>query len=174
MRKFVILAGVMALAVGSANCAGSGDNAGGLLGPTAAAPAAVADLGAMTEARGSGGGKPGGGGTTPTGGGSLTLVPVTDVLPTGTSFGDMVTFAVSTTATAYPYVTVKCVQNGSVVLNQSKGIFPTSLGQNFALGPTLLWRSGGADCTATLEDRDNYSKNGSITALASITFYAAG
>ena len=36
------------------------------------------------------------------------------------------------------------------------------------------WQGGDADCTATLEDWDSYSKNGSITPLASMTFPVYG
>lgn len=116
---------------------------------------------------GAGGGKPGGGGTT--GGGTLSLVLLnsTDGLP---HFGQKVTFNVSTTATTKPWVTLKCSQNGALVYKQSNGIFATSLGQVFTLGPTPSWQGGEADCTATLENWDSYSKNGKITALASIGF----
>jgi len=125
------------------------------------------------EARsGKGGGKPGGGGTT-TGGGTVSLkTPLvddknSDGLP---SFRDTVTFNVQTSATVQPFVTLICKQNGTVVSKESNGMFPTSLGQNFTLGPTALWTGGTADCTATLENWDSYSKNGSITALASMSF----
>ena len=84
------------------------------------------------------------------------------------------TFAVSTTTTAYPWVTVKCFQNGGLVSQESNGIFPTSLDQIFALGPTTNWQGGAASCTATLENWDAYSKHGTITPLASISFEAVG
>jgi hypothetical protein len=116
---------------------------------------------------GGGGGKPGGGGGG-TGTVSVVLLNSTDGVP---HYGQQVTFAVSTTATSYPYVTLKCYQGGSLVYQASKGIFPTSLGQNFTLGPTPNWQGGDADCTATLENWDSYSKNGSITALASTSFH---
>jgi hypothetical protein len=128
----------------------------------------------MLEARSGGGGGKGGGGTT---GGSGTIsqpVMVNDVGTSGISLGDKVTFTVSTTATAYPWVTVKCSQNGTLVSKQSNGIFATSLNQNFTLGPTQNWQSGGADCTATLENWDSYAKNGSITVLASTSFKVLG
>jgi hypothetical protein len=86
------------------------------------------------------------------------------------SFGDVVTFNVSTTATLYPYVTVNCYQNGTLVLTQSNGIFPASLGQDFTLGPSALWQGGAASCTAILQNWDNYAKHGSITNLASMSF----
>jgi hypothetical protein len=86
-------------------------------------------------------------------------------------FGQKVTFTVWTNATDYPWVTVKCLQNGRLVYKQSNGIFPTSLGQVFTLGPTPSWSGGGADCTATLEDWDSYSRNGHISTLASMGFH---
>jgi hypothetical protein len=113
-----------------------------------------------------GGGKPGGGG----GGGTIDLVLLNSADGVA-NYGEQVTFRVSTSATSYPYVTLKCTQGGSLVYQASKGIFPTSLGQNFTLGPTPSWQGGEADCTATLEDWDSYSKNGSITPLASMSFH---
>jgi hypothetical protein len=115
------------------------------------------------QAGSKGGGKPGG----TTGGGSLTLV-MWDPTDTVVNFGDKVTFAVSTSSTAYPWVTMKCSQGGTLVYKQSNGIFATSLGTVFTLGPTPLWLSGEADCTASLENWDSYAKRGSITTLASI------
>ena len=116
---------------------------------------------------GGGGGKPGGGG-----GGTCTISVVllnsTDGVP---HYGQQVTFAVSTTATRYPYVTLKCSRAGGLVYEASKGIFPTSLRQTFTLGPTGNFTGGDADSTATLQNWDSYSKNGSITALASTTFH---
>lgn len=113
---------------------------------------------------GGGGGKPGGGGGTI----DLVLLNSTDGVP---NYGEKVTFNVSTSATSYPWVTLKCTQGDSLVYQASKGIFPTSLGQEFTLGPTGNWRGGEADCTATLENWDSYSKNGRITPLGSMTFH---
>jgi hypothetical protein len=123
---------------------------------------------AAGDSRG-GGGKPGGGGTTS--GGSITWVMVTDNNQDGLpSFGDTVTFAVQTTATAYPYVTVKCTQNGTVVSQESNAMSAGSLDEKFTLGPTSLWKGGAANCTATLENWDSYSKNDTTTVLASTSF----
>jgi hypothetical protein len=116
-----------------------------------------------------GGGKPSGGGTT--GGGTISL----EVL---TSPGDglphvmyKVTFNVSTTATQYPWVTVNCYSpSGAWVYHASNGIFPTSLNQVFTLGSNT-WTSGDADCTAWLQNWDNYQKHGTITNLASTSFH---
>ncbi len=93
-----------------------------------------------------------GGGHVSGGSGTVTLVVLesTDGLP---HFGGRVTYEVSTTATAYPYVRTSCVQNGKQVLSTSAGYFDSYAfpsAQTFALGPTGYWASGAADCTATL------------------------
>ena len=97
---------------------------------------------------GGGGGKPGGS-TGGTGTISLVLLNSTDGLP---HYGQKVTFAVSTTATDQPFVLLKCYRSGTLVYELSNGIFPTSLGQIFTLGPTPAWSGGAADCTAHLQN----------------------
>ena len=85
--------------------------------------------------------------------------------------GQDVTFDVHTTATQYPWVTVDCYDAGGAwVYHASNGIFPTSLDQVFTLA-TGEWMSGAADCTAWLQNWDNYSKHGTITNLASTSFH---
>ena len=122
-------------------------------------------------------GKPGGhggggsGGSTGGTGGTISLVMVKDVNGNGSpNYMDTVTFAVSTTATTMPYVTVNCYQGGTLVYQQSSGIFYTSLNQNFVLGQTTAWQGGAADCTAYLQNWDSYGKHGTVTNLASMTF----
>jgi hypothetical protein len=112
-----------------------------------------------------GGGKPGGGGSA--GGGTIDLVLVNSTDGVA-HFGQQVTFAVSTSATVYPWVTVSCTKDGATVLQASRGIFPTSLGQNVTLGPTPSWSGGEADCTASLEDWDSYPRT---SQLASMSFH---
>jgi hypothetical protein len=111
-------------------------------------------------------GRHGGGGTTGgTGTLSLVLLNSTDGYA---HFGQKVTFNVSTSATTQPWVTVKCYQSGTLVGQQSNGIFATSLSTTFTLGPTQLWSGGAANCTATLENWDSYPK--SVATLASMSF----
>jgi hypothetical protein len=113
-----------------------------------------------------GGGKPNG--RSGTGTISLVLLNSTDGLA---HVGQKVTFDVSTTATQYPWVTVDCYDaNGVWVYHASNGIFPTSLGQDFTLASNI-WLSGPADCTAWLQNWDNYAKHGWITNLASTSFH---
>ena len=120
----------------------------------ALAPAALAG-------KGGNGGKPGGGSS------SLVLV-VLDPDDGGANYGEQVTFSVSTTATAYPYVDLICYQNGVGVMESWRGFFPTSLSsQIFTLGPTSLWQGGAADCTAYLKMS---TKQGWST-LASTSFH---
>jgi hypothetical protein len=102
---------------------------------------------------GKGGGGKGGGGQAG-GGGSLTQhSPFTDLDGDGLlSFGDQVTFDVSTTATDQPMVRVDCYQAGTHVYWASAGFYasyPWQWAQNFTLKSTY-WTSGAANCTATL------------------------
>jgi hypothetical protein len=164
MHRLVILASVVMLAASSVNCANSPERSNAnILAPSSSDGAAI--VGALG---GHGGGKPGGGAGSGSGG-SLTYKMVIDNNNDGVpSFRDTVTFIVQTTATAYPYVTLKCYQNGTLVSQDSNAMFAHSLDQNFTLGPTAAWTSGTANCTATLENRD--ARNGSITVLASTSF----
>jgi hypothetical protein len=113
-------------------------------------------------------GKPTGGGAGS--GGTISLAMVHDANGDGLpNVLDKITFAVSTTATTKPWVTVTCDQGGTMVYKASNGIFATSLNQVFTLGSNS-WMSGAASCTAYLQDWSSYSKRGTITNLASMSF----
>jgi hypothetical protein len=112
----------------------------------------------------SGGG--GGGSTTGSGGGTIDLVVLTSPGDGQPHVGYKVTFNVSTSATIYPWVTLDCYQNGTLVYHGSNGIFATSLNEVFTLASNS-WKSGAANCTAYLQNWDAYSKHGTITNLAS-------
>jgi hypothetical protein len=113
-------------------------------------------------------GKPGGGTTGGTGG-TISLVQMDS--PDGLShFGRHVTFNVSTTATSMPWVEVKCFVGGTLVYDMSNGIFPTSLGEIFTLGPTPLWQGGDADCTAYLQNLTG-GRRGTAQTLATMSFH---
>ena len=173
MRRLMILTSMIALAVGTANCGNSPGQANSLVdvGPSAVAAAPSDGAGNLaTLGKGSHGG---GGSTGGTGGGSGTislvvLVPAPDGL---LHFGQDVTFNVSTTATTQPWVTVRCYVGGTLVEKDSNAMFPGSLDEIFTLGGSPLWQSGAADCTATLENWDAYSKQGTITAITSMSFH---
>jgi hypothetical protein len=144
MRKLMMLAPVMALALVSANCSGGAFNS-----PTGPG-LDVSD--SATEARGGGGGggKKGGGGTggTTTGGGSLALVMVND------AYGD-----------GGP----NCYQGSSWVYTGSHGYYPDYPWANDFLLSSNSWLSGAAECTATLYTSFDGS---STTTLATLNFSA--
>jgi hypothetical protein len=165
MNKLVIVASVLVLAAGSANCSheGSSDrSSSSILGPSAVG-------GSDTLAAKGGGGKPGGG----TGGtGGLTLVMVTDANGNAApNWGDQVTFNVSTTATTEPHVDLTCSQNGVVVLGATTGFYasyPWPWTQIMTLS-SPSWTAGAADCTATL-----YYFSGSRNTVLSTVRFTAG
>src|SRR6187200_3063071 len=79
---------------------------------------------------------------------SLVMVSVTrSTADSGPTFGDQITFDISTTATDKPYVNLNCYQNGKWVEGDwarfyDDPIYPWS--RNFYLGPTQLWQGGAA------------------------------
>ena len=174
MSRLSILASVFALAVGTVGCGNSQGQSNSLVdvGPSAVVTTSSDNGNLATLGKGGRNtGGTGGGGTTSGGGGgtiSLVLLNSTDGLP---HFLQDVTFNVSTTATTQPWVTLRCYVGGTLVDKDSNAMFPGSLDEIFTLGGTPAWQSGAGDCTATLENWDNYSKNGSITALASMSFH---
>jgi len=172
MSRLAILASVVALAVGTTGCGNSQGQSNSLVdvGPsTVSSTPSQEDGGNLATlgkpSGGGGGGKRGGGGTTTTGGGTIELVLLnsTDGLA---HVRQDVTFNVSTTATVAPFVTLRCYQNGTLVLKSSNGMFVTSLDQIFTLASNS-WLSGAADCDATLENWDS----GGVVALASMSFH---
>jgi len=97
---------------------------------------------------GNGGGK--GGGGKPSGGTgtiSLVLLESTDGLA---HYNQLIRFNVSTTATAEPWVNLRCYQGGALVAQGWEGYFERSLSDgNFRLN-SPMWTGGDADCTADL------------------------
>jgi hypothetical protein len=110
-------------------------------------------------------------GNRPSGGGSSSITgPVMVVDNNGNglaNWGDTVTFNMSTTATAQPYVHLVCSGNG-IGYDSWKGVFAGSLDTNwnFVLS-SGGWASGAGDCTATL---GMYTKRG-FNQLASTSFH---
>lgn len=91
--------------------------------------------------------------------------------PAGPSFGDVVTFAVSTSKTDKPWLDVKCFQGGTLVYEQIVGEFPSyPEPHSFTLGPTRMWTGGAADGTAELVKRD---QDGRRHVLAKVKFEVA-
>jgi len=101
----------------------------------------------------------------------VTLNASTTGASTGPTMGSQVSFNVSTTATSKPFVDVQCYQNGTWVYEQWQGFFAGwTGGQTFTLGPTGLWQSGAADCTADLVSLDSYKPR----VLTSMKFHVSG
>jgi hypothetical protein len=99
-------------------------------------------------AGGKGGGR-GGGGKPPKpvtgGGGTISPAWVGDA-----HYNQVVRFNVSTTATAEPWVNLKCYQGGTLVAQGWEGYFERSLDDgDFGLN-SPMWTGGDADCTAYL------------------------
>lgn len=96
--------------------------------------------------------------------GTPTAAPATTTTP---SYGDVVTFNVSTTATTTPFVNLNCYQNGALVAQGWATFFAGGTPGSFGLA-SPLWKSGAADCTA---DLGMYSNNGKWNVLASSSFH---
>jgi hypothetical protein len=110
------------------------------------------------------------------GGSTITLVQLT--APTsstaGPSYGQAVTFDVSSNRTDQPWVHLDCYQDGSLVSSESHPMYqpnPTNDPGTFTLGGSLAWTGGTADCTATLV---GYSQNWKEQALAATSFHVSG
>lgn len=90
---------------------------------------------------------------------SLNLVLVSDENANGiANYKDTVTFNVITTQTDYPYVSLLCYQNNTLVYSAAAGFYdsyPWPGSRNMPLYSSR-WVGGAADCTATL---DNQSKS---------------
>ena len=106
------------------------------------------------------GGKPGGGGGGHQSGGSgsgstITLVMVADQNANGLpNWNDSITFNISTTATANPYLSVRCYQGGTLVYSADAGFYPSYPWPGARMMPLYSpsWTGGAATCTATLND----------------------
>jgi hypothetical protein len=67
------------------------------------------------------------------------------------TYGGTVSFNISTTATAYPFVNLKCYQNGALVAQGWAGFFDGALGSRTFGLYSPQWTGGAADCTANLD-----------------------
>ena len=121
-------------------------------------------LAASSPATAAKGDRGGGGGTS-----SLSLVPL-DSLDGLAHVGQHVTFTVTTSATASPFVSLNCYQNGVWVSTASAGFFAAyPWPQQFTLSSTM-WMSGDADCTARLYSTKDGTRT---TTLATLAFHVA-
>jgi hypothetical protein len=110
------------------------------------------------------GGHGGGGG----GSGSTVSLVLVDSVDGMAHTGQLVTFAVTTSATASPFVSLNCYQGGVWVYTASAGFFAAyPWSKNFTLSSTS-WTGGDADCTARLYS----SRDGTrTTTLATTSFH---
>jgi hypothetical protein len=84
-------------------------------------------------------------------------------------YGDLVKFNISTTETAYPYVNLKCYQNGQLVAEGWEGYFDGAWGDRLFGLWSDTWTGGAAECTAWL---DKFA-NGRWRQLASTSFHVS-
>jgi hypothetical protein len=93
--------------------------------------------------------------------------PLSSAAAPSPSYGDTITFDVSTTATSSAYVDLKCYQGGVFVGEGWAAFFAGATPGSFKLysGP---WTGGAADCTA---DLGMFASNGKWKVLASTTFH---
>jgi hypothetical protein len=97
---------------------------------------------------------------------SLVLLgPASTTAATEPSFGDQVTFAISTPS-ANPWVHLQCFQNRTLVAQGWANLAYAS--PDFTLS-SPSWTGGAADCTATLDEWTN----GRMRPLASTSFHVA-
>ena len=88
------------------------------------------------------------------------------------TFGEQVTFAVSTTRTDWPWVQNVCFQDGRLVYEEWHGFWPGYYREPvFTLGPTPSWDSGPADCEGRLVRQSN---GGNMQSLATTTYHVDG
>jgi hypothetical protein len=168
MRKLMILAPVLALAVSGANCAGDSSSSGSPTGPSSV----VSESTTAGKGGGGGGKGPGGGsGGTSGGSGALQLVMLSDANgDLSPNWGDRITFNLTTTADK-PFVGVNCYQGGAWVYAASVGYFDAyPWAKEFTLAASS-WPSGAADCTARLYTSTDGS---SSTTLATMSFHVGG
>ncbi|MDP9329901.1 MAG: hypothetical protein M3P11_04580 [Actinomycetota bacterium] len=96
----------------------------------------------------------------------LVLLNSTDGVP---HWGQKVTFKVSTTATSQPFVSLRCYKSTTLVYSAQAGYYtsyPWPSAENMVL-KSNAWRSGGADCTATLF----YASGNRVITLATRGFH---
>jgi hypothetical protein len=88
--------------------------------------------------------------------------------------GSNVTIYEGTTATAQPFVHLRCYQNGTAVSESWNAVFTPSTGSATFMLASSAWQAGAASCTATLENWDSYSSRGKVSTLASTSFDVSG
>lgn len=92
----------------------------------------------------------------PSGSSSISLVVLSDAEALSATanaprYGDWVTFEVDTNETDYPWVNLKCYQDGALVAEGWDGFFEDALGDGVFGLYSGLWTGGAAECTASLK-----------------------
>ncbi len=103
---------------------------------------------------------------------SVSTLEVVMVDPTDpvANYGDLVTFAVSTTETGRPFVQLSCFQGDDLVLSQSAGFFSGyPFTQSYGLW-SAYWTGGAADCTAEMY---YFTTNGRERVITTLDFPVA-
>jgi hypothetical protein len=153
MNKSIILASVVAMAMGAVGCGNSQGQSNSLVdvGPSMVSSTSSEEGGTLaTLAKGGGGGRKGGGTTTT---GTLTLVMYIDKNGDGgPNWDDTVTFTFDPSLTDTPTVTLTCSQNNVVVYGyagdfSANSAFPWT---KYMRLYSASWQGGAADCTAVL------------------------
>jgi hypothetical protein len=110
-----------------------------------------------------------GGGGGKGGSSTISLVMVADKNSDGLpNFEDQITFTISGDTTQ-TFVDASCNQNGTIVYDETHGMWPAAMfGQTFTLGPTSVWSGGAADCSAKIF---KWTSNGRQNVLGSMTFH---
>jgi len=89
--------------------------------------------------------------------------------------GSSVTLYEGTTAVVRPFVHLKCYQGGTLTLQGWNAVFSTPTGSATFTFSSPAWQSGtAADCTAYLENWDQYGTKGKVSVLASTNFQVNG
>jgi hypothetical protein len=89
----------------------------------------------------------------------------------GPSYGDQITFNVSTTVTDHPSVNVRCYQDATWVYDGWQSFWPGYAPAPVFTLTSLYWTSGAADCTARLV---YFDRQGRERLLASTAFSVTG
>ena len=111
------------------------------------------------------------GGGKPSSSSWISLTPNGGAATTAPVAGSKVTLFEGTTAVTRPFIHVKCYQGGSLVLEGWNAVFTTPTGSATFTFSTPAWQSGAADCTAYLENWDQYGTKGKVSVLTSTSFH---
>jgi len=88
------------------------------------------------------------------------------------TFGEQVTFAVSTSRTDWPWVQNRCWQGRTLVYEEWHGFWTGYYrAAIYTLGPTPSWSGGSADCEGRLIRQ---SSGGNMQTLATTTYHVGG